>query len=55
MARPKTVIQGVKVNLFLPLATRRLLFALATRGGVSMSAEVDRLIKREDKRTKVAA
>jgi hypothetical protein len=52
MARPKTVKNGQKLNLYVPRTVKQMLFRLATERGKSISAVVTDLVAREPKPAK---
>lgn len=50
MARPKRIVAGTDLQLYVPLETKRKLFALANGRGQSMSAVVAGMIQRAYRR-----
>jgi hypothetical protein len=47
MARPKTIKNGEKLNLFLPKAVKQKLFRMASEQGKSLSGMVSALVLAE--------
>lgn len=52
MARPKTVKQGQKLNLYLPKHTKQALYKLASDAGKSLSAIVTEMVNKASTATK---